>query len=131
MIGALLTLIVTLTIGLLAVPLTIGAQPSAKIPRIGVFQPGGTGGSAAHLVEAFKLGMRERGYVEGQSVIFEHRFGEFRRERMSEAVAELVRLKVDVIVTSTDQGIAAVKQQTQTIPIVMANSTDPVGTGSS
>ena len=126
--GALLTLIVMLTIGMVAAPLTAGAQPSAKIPRIGLLQPG-TSASAPHLLEAFKLGMRERGYVEGKDVVFEPRFGEFQRERVSEAAAELVRLKVDVIVTSTDQGIAAVKQQTQTIPIVMANSTDPVGTG--
>ncbi|HSB43059.1 MAG TPA: ABC transporter substrate-binding protein [Methylomirabilota bacterium] len=98
------------------------------MPRVGVLQVGGTA-SSAQLVEAFKLGMRERGYVEGRSVVFEHRFGENKRERLLEAAAELVRLKVDVIVTSTDQGIAAVKQQTQTIPIVMANSGDPVGTG--
>src|SRR2546428_9505029 len=73
--------------------------------------------------------MRERGYVEGQHVVFERRFGENRREGISDAAAELVRLKVDVLVTATDEGIAAVKQHTQTIPIVMANSTDPVGTG--
>src|SRR2546426_9790931 len=73
--------------------------------------------------------MRERGYVEGQHVVFERRFGENRREGISDAAAELVRLKVDVLVTATDEGIAAVKQHTQTIPIVMANSTDPGGTG--
>jgi len=73
--------------------------------------------------------MRERGYVEGQHVVFERRVGEGRSERVPQAAAELVRMKVDLIVASTDQGIAAVKQQTQTIPIVMANSTDPVGTG--
>jgi putative ABC transport system substrate-binding protein len=73
--------------------------------------------------------MREHGYVEGQHFVFERRLGEARPERISDVAAELVRIRVDVIVTSTDQGIAAVKQQTQTIPIVMANSTDPVGTG--
>jgi len=61
--------------------------------------------------------------------VYEHRFGDNRTERLHEAAAEVVRLKMDVIVTSTDQGIAAVKQQTRTIPIVMANSTDPIGTG--
>jgi putative ABC transport system substrate-binding protein len=119
---------VAVIIGALAAPLPAAAQPAAKIPRVGVLQVGGAA-SSAQLVEAFKLGMRERGYVEGRSVVFEHRFGENKRERLLEAAAELVRLKVDVIVTSTDQGIAAVKQQTQTIPIVMANSGDPVGTG--
>jgi putative ABC transport system substrate-binding protein len=79
--------------------------------------------------QAFKQEMRERGYVEGQGVRFEQRFGESQRERLAEAARELVRLKVDIIVTSTDEGVAAVKQQTQTIPIVMATSTDPVGTG--
>jgi putative tryptophan/tyrosine transport system substrate-binding protein len=128
MIGAALTVIVTLTICAFAVPLTTGAQPSVKIPRIGVLQVG-TSAASPHLPEAFKLGMRDRGYVEGRDVIFEHRYGEAKRERLSEAAAELVRLKVDVIVTATDQGIAAVKQHTQTIPIVMANSTDPLGTG--
>ncbi len=77
----------------------------------------------------FKQGMRERGYVEGQHVVFERRVGEGRSERVPQAAAELVRMKVDLIVASTDQEIAAIKQQTQTIPIVMANSTDPVGTG--
>jgi putative ABC transport system substrate-binding protein len=74
-------------------------------------------------------GLKEHGYVEGQNVVVERRFAEGKTERISELSAELVRLKVDAIVTSTDLGIAAVKRQTQTIPIVMANSTDPVGTG--
>ena len=115
-------------LGLLAAPLVAEAQSAAKVARIGVFQPG-TQDGAPQLFEAFRQGMRERGYVEGQHVVYERRFGENRRERIAEAAAELVRLKVAVIVTATDQGIAAVKQQTQTIPIVMANSTDPVGTG--
>ena len=55
---------------------------------------------STHLLEAFKLGMRERGYVEGKDVVFECRFGEFQRERISEAAAELVRLKVDVPLTA-------------------------------
>jgi len=125
---AMLALMVTLTIGLLAAPVPTTAQLGAKIPRIGILQVG-TGAGAGHLSAAFKEGMRERGYVEGRHVFFEHRFGETKRERLSEAAAELVHIKVDIIVTSTDEGVAAVKQQTQTIPIVMANSTDPVGTG--
>ena len=120
--------IVTLTVGVLLAPLTAGAQPGTKVPKVGIIQVG-TAAGAGHLSAAFKQGMRERGYVEGQSVVFDLRFGELKREQLSEAAAELVRMKVDVIVTSTDEGIAAVKQQTQTIPIVMANSTDPVGTG--
>jgi putative ABC transport system substrate-binding protein len=125
---AVLALIVTLTIGMLAAPLLATAQSGTKIPRIGILQVG-TPAGAGHLSAAFKEGMRERGYMEGRQVSFEQRFGETKREQLSEAAAELVRIKVDIIVTSTDEGIAAVKQQTQTIPIVMANSTDPVGTG--
>jgi putative ABC transport system substrate-binding protein len=121
------TLIVMLTLGVLTVAVDADAQ-RAQIPKIGVLQVG-TRAGGAHLFEAFKEGMRELGYVEGQSVAYEHRFGENRTERLHEVATELVRLKMDVIVTSTDQGIAAVKQQTRTIPIVMANSTDPIGTG--
>jgi len=73
--------------------------------------------------------LREFGYVEGKTFVLELRYGEARAERISELARELVSLKVDVIVTATDIAIAAVKQQTSTIPIVMANSTDPVGTG--
>jgi ABC-type uncharacterized transport system substrate-binding protein len=113
---------------LLAAPFAAEAQSGAKIPKIGILQVG-TSASGGHLATAFKQEMRDRGYVEGQGVLFEQRFGEGKRERLSEAAREMVRLKVDIIVTSTDEGIAAVKQQTRTIPIVMANSTDPVGTG--
>jgi putative ABC transport system substrate-binding protein len=128
MLRAVLKLIVMLTLAMFAAPLTGGAQQRVKIPRIGVLQVGRAAGNQ-HLFDAFKQGLRERGYVEGQHVVFERRLGEGRSERVREAAAELVRMKVDLIVTSTDQGIAAVKQETQTIPIVMANSTDPVGTG--
>jgi putative ABC transport system substrate-binding protein len=67
--------------------------------------------------------------VEGRNIVVEQRFGDGKLERLTELAAELVRLKVDVIVTPTDEAIAAVKRQTQTIPIVMTASTDPVGTG--
>src|SRR6266481_6905242 len=96
---AMLALMVTLTIGMLAAPLPTTAQLGAKIPRIGILQVG-TGAGAGHLSAAFKEGMRERGYVEGRHVVFEHRFGETKRERLSEAAAELVHIKVDIIVTS-------------------------------
>jgi len=111
-----------------AAPLGARAQPAGKIPRVGIIHMG-PAGSVPQFVEAFNQGMRERGYIEGRNVIFERRFGEARTERVREAATELVQMKVDVIVIATDQGIAAVRQQTRTIPIVMANSTDPVGTG--
>jgi putative ABC transport system substrate-binding protein len=113
---------------LIVKPLPANSQPATKVPRIGVLTPGALA-TTSQLAAAFTRGLREHGYVEGQNIGVERRFADNRAEPISEIAAELVRLKVDVIVTSTDVGIAAVKQQTQTIPIVMANSTDPVGTG--
>jgi putative ABC transport system substrate-binding protein len=116
------------SVGLVVASLTAGAQPPAKVPRIGVLYTG-TPATAAQSSEAFNQGLREQGYVEGKNVVVERRFGDAKPERLSGLAAELVRLKVDVIVTSTDEAIAAVKRQTQTIPIVMTASTDPVATG--
>ena len=104
------------------------AQPATKIPRIGVLHPG-TPASAPQSVEAFRQGLREHGYEEGKNIVVERRYTESRPERVVEIAAEFVRLKVDVIVTSLDVATAAVKQQTQMIPIVMAISIDPVATG--
>ena len=104
------------------------AQPANKVPRIGVLHPG-TPASAPQSVEAFRQGLREHGYEEGKNIVVERRYTESRLERVAEVAAEFVRLKVDVIVTSLDVATAAVKQQTQTIPIVMAISIDPVATG--
>jgi len=123
-----LALIGALTLSALVEPFPANAQPAPKVPRIGVLHAA-TPAAVSQNVEAFRQGLREHGYVEGQNVVVERRFGEARPERIAEAAAELVRLKVDVVVTSTDVAIAAIKRQTQTIPIVMASSTDPVGTG--
>src|ERR1700756_4460555 len=104
------------------------SQQPKKIARIGyVF--GSTPAATAQNVEAFRQGLRDLGYVEGKTFVLEIRYGEGRGERISEIARELVGLKVDVIVTPTDVAIAAVKRETQTIPIVMAVSSDPVGTG--
>ena len=120
--------VVVLVCGLLAAPLAADAQQAPKIARIGVLYPS-TAEATAHYLEAFRQGLRGYGYVEGKSFVLELRYGESRAERIAELARELVTLKVDVIVTGTDLAIAAVKQQTQTIPIVMASSADPVGTG--
>jgi len=104
------------------------AQQPKKIAKIAYLAPSTTE-AAAPLVEAFRQGLRELGYVEGKTFVLELRYGEAKAERLREIARELVGLKVDVIVTATDVAIAAVKRETQTIPIVMANSTDPVGTG--
>ena len=113
---------------LLAVAVIAEAQQSTKIPRIGFLAPA-TPATAAHLVEAFKQGLREHGYVEGQNVVLELRFGEGKAEQFPVLAAELVRLKVDVIVALTNPVIDAVRQSTQTIPIVMPAASDPVGAG--
>ena len=99
------------------------AQSPAKVPRIGVLYTG-TAVTASQSSEAFRQGLREHGYKEGQNIVVEQRFGDGKPERINELAAELVRLKVDVIVTPTDEAIAAVKRQTQTIPIVMTASTE-------
>jgi putative ABC transport system substrate-binding protein len=128
MIREALTLVVTLTLGTLAATVTAGAQHAVGVPRIGVLFAS-TPAATSHLLDGLRQGLREHGYVEGQHIILERRYGQAGTERMSDIAAELVRLKVDVLVAATDPATAALRQRTQTIPVVMANSTDPVGTG--
>jgi putative ABC transport system substrate-binding protein len=112
---------------LLAAPFAANAQ-QRKIAKIGVLfasNPAATTQS----YDAFRQGMRGLGHSEGKTFVLEVRYGESRAERSSELARELVSIKVDVIVATTDQAIAAVKRETQTIPVVMAFSSDPVGTG--
>jgi putative ABC transport system substrate-binding protein len=85
--------------------------------------------SAVDRIEAFRQGLRELGYVEGTSVLFENRYAESKPDRLPALAAELVRLKVDVIVTSGEAPTRAAKASTATTPIVMARDTDPVGNG--
>ncbi len=106
----------------------VDAQQPPKIARIGVLYAS-TPAATAHFLEAFRQGLRELGHFEGKTFVLEPRYGEARPERLPELARELVSLKVDVIVTSIDPAIAALKQETQTIPIIMASSADPVGTG--
>jgi putative ABC transport system substrate-binding protein len=103
-------------------------QPNSKIPKVGLLTPAARAG-AAHFVAAFRQGLQELGYVEGKTLNLEVRYGEGKAERISESARELVALRLDVIAVSTDLAISAVKRETQTIPIVMAYSIDPVGTG--
>jgi len=104
------------------------AQPAAKVYRIG-FLLGATSESVASLFDALKEGLRDLGYVEGRNVVFERRYGDGNMERLPELAAELVRLRVDVIVTGTNIHVAAVRHATTTIPIVMVFVADPVGSG--
>ena len=104
------------------------AQQQKKIARIG-YLCASTPAATALNTQAFRQGMRELGHIEGKTFILELRYGEGRAERFPEIARELVGLKLDMIVAATDVVIAAVKRETQTIPIVMASSIDPVGTG--
>jgi putative ABC transport system substrate-binding protein len=122
-----LALTVALGLGILGGP-TVSVAQAGKIPRIGVLFSGAPA-TSSHTATAFEQGLRERGYRDGREVVIERRYGEAKVERMAEVAAELISLNPDVIVASTDAGIASVKQRTQTIPIVMVNSTDPVETG--
>jgi putative ABC transport system substrate-binding protein len=104
------------------------AQQTATIHRIGILLPNPPSLSPM-LLEAFRQGLRESGYVEGQNIDIEYRFGDGKSDRYPDLAAELVRRRVDVIVTSSTRAIRAVKNATSTIPIVMAAAADPVGTG--
>lgn len=103
------------------------AQP-AKVHRVGYLQTA-SAEEQAHLTAAFENAMRELGYVEGRNVHYERRFADGKPERLPQLAAELVGLKVDVIVTGGNPVIDAVKRATSTIPVVMAASRDPVGSG--
>jgi len=123
---ALLAVVCLLSIAAVWAP--IEAQQAPKAPKIG-FLSGASSASVAVLVQAFKQGMRELGYIEGRTFLLEGRYAEGKSEAIPLLARELVALKADVIVASTDGPIAAVKRETRTIPIVMANATDPVGSG--
>jgi putative ABC transport system substrate-binding protein len=132
--AARVALAVILTIGLLGgllgAPREAGPQqPTAKVARIGWLSIASRTPEVAHLIEAFELGLRELGYVEGQTIAIEYRFAEGKPERLPRLAAELVGLKVDIIVTPNPAGTQAAKQATPTIPIVMLAVVDPVGTG--
>jgi putative ABC transport system substrate-binding protein len=99
-----------------------------KVPRIG-FLDNSTASSSAVLLEAFRQELSKLGWIEGKDIAIEYRFAEQKNERLPELAAELVRLKVDLIVTSGGTTPLAAKKATSTIPIVMTTSTDPVRTG--
>jgi ABC-type uncharacterized transport system substrate-binding protein len=104
------------------------AQQAGKIFRIGFLDPSTASGSAVSL-EAFRQEMRKLGWIEGKNITTEYRFAEQKPERVPELAADLVRLKVDLIVVSgTPQALAA-KKATTTIPIVVTTASDPVGEG--
>jgi putative ABC transport system substrate-binding protein len=104
------------------------AQPAAKVYRIGILL-GATAETVAPLVRALTEGLRDLGYVEGRNFVFERRYADGRVERLPDLAAELVRLRVDVIVTGSNVHVAAAQRATAAIPIVMVAAGDPVGAG--
>jgi len=121
------TFLCGLTLGTLSAPLAAEAQQAGKVPRIGFLYYGSPGPSPE--LDAFRQGLRELGCIEGQNIAIEVRFASGRVERLPELAAELVRLKLDVIVTPGTPASVAAKQATSTIPIVFAGVADAVGAG--
>ena len=120
------TFLGVLTGGLLAAPLAAKAQPAGKVYRIGwlaITPP--TSAPFQRLSESFLQGLRDHGFVEGQNVIIERRYSEGREDRHTAFVAELVQMKIDLIVTATSAAAHAAKRATSTIPIVMLAVANP------
>jgi putative tryptophan/tyrosine transport system substrate-binding protein len=112
---------------ILTAPLAVEAQQAERVYRIGLLSASSE--SAAAGVEAFREGLRTLGYVEGRNVVIEHRSAEGRFDRLPDLAADLVRLRVDVIVAVVTQASLAAKTATTTIPIVMLGVADPVAAG--
>jgi ABC-type uncharacterized transport system substrate-binding protein len=117
----------TLALGLLLAPPAAEAQPSPKVPRIGVLSPYSST-TASRNREAFLQGLHELGYVEGQTIVLEERWAEGKREQLPDLAAELVQLQVDIIIAGDVPTARAARQATERIPIVLAGG-DAVGTG--
>jgi len=113
---------------LLALAVIAEAQQPGKVPQIAVLVSASASASVSR-IHAFQQGLRELGYNEGKNIVVEYRYTEAKLDRLPELVAELVRLKVDVIVTDTSRAIDAAKNATKTIPVVFIGLTDPVGEG--
>ncbi len=118
--------VVIVALTALASPIVAQAQQPSKVPRIGVLS---NFAAPDPQVETLKQGLRELGWIEGQNVGLDSRYTNGKLERLPQLAADLIRLKVDVIVTGGEAGIRAAREATNTIPIVMAVSGDPVGTG--
>ena len=123
--------IVTLILGVFVAPTIAVAQPRGHIPLVGVLSPAtpddiSQSGPGLH---AFRQGLQELGYVEGQTIRLEYRFAAWQWDRLPALAAELVQLKPDIIVTNTARGVVAAKQATTTIPIVVAVAGDLVALG--
>src|SRR5262249_2181185 len=115
----------TLCAMLLVLCLPAEAQQPKKIPRLGMLVSG-TFSSNESQINAFRQGLRELGYLEGQNIVIEYRYAEGKTDRFPDLAGELIRLKVDVIVTASTPPVLAAKRTSNTIPIVFASVYDPV-----
>ena len=113
---------------LLAVGVIAEAQQPKKVPRIGYLSPDDPARESTRS-EAIRLALRELGYIEGQNIAIEYRYADGKLDRFPELVAEMVRIKVDIIVVASAPGARAAKNATKTIPIVMMVGIDPVEMG--
>jgi putative tryptophan/tyrosine transport system substrate-binding protein len=113
---------------LFALCVSVQAQQPKKVPRIGLLISASTAAMAPY-IEAFRQGLRELGYIEGKSIILEIRGGEANPDRVSDLAAELIALKVDIIVAGGNFAVRAAMKATSTIPIVMRTAADPVTAG--
>jgi putative ABC transport system substrate-binding protein len=119
---------ILVTVTLLALGVIAEAQQPKKVHRIGLLAAGESSAVAGR-INAFRQGLRERGYEEGKNIIIEYRYGEGKLDRTRALAAELIRLKLDLIVTAGPTDTRMAKQATTTVPIVMAQDSDPVGSG--
>ena len=113
---------------LLTLSFSAEAQQPKKVPRIGLLV-GASTAVAAPWIDAFRQSLRELGFIEGKNIVLEIHGGEAKPDRLSDLAAELVRLKVDIIVAGGGLAVDAVKEATSTIPIVMRYDSDPVRAG--
>lgn len=120
--------VVAFALSLLTAPLAAEAEQPRKVARIGFLSPGSPA-AAPKLLEAFRQGLRELGWVEGQNIAIEWRFAEGKFERLPELAAELVALKVDLLVAAAPQPARAAKEATSAIPVVFIGVADPVRIG--
>ena len=118
-----------LILSLLTAPPAANAQQQGKVPRIGVLLPGSPEPEYERRLDAFRQGLRELGYIDTQNIRLEYRWAHAHYEHLADLVAELLRLQVDVLVIDSNRAGFAAKRATSTLPIVLALSADPVGSG--
>src|SRR5215472_2678148 len=126
--GGTVGIVAILALALLCAPLAAAAQPPGKMPRLGLLFPA-TPAVTVPMLEAFRRGLGELGYVEGHNILFEFRYGETQSARLPLLAAELVRLQVDLILAGSTPAVLAAKNATRAIPIVMVTTGDPVVSG--